>query len=96
MSTATTPRARRGRVGADDRRPAARLAGRGASSRSRRTTQPRSTRTRTWPRNLRSGDGRAIPPPLELARAIVLVAIAILAITIVLPALLEIAAGPFR
>lgn len=99
MSMATTPRARRGRVGADDRRPPrppARLAGRSASSRSRRTTPPRSTRTRTWQRNLRSGYGRAIAPPLELARAIVLVAIAILAITIVFPALLEIAAGPFR
>jgi hypothetical protein len=49
-----------------------------------------------WPRTLRTGSRRSIAPRLELARAIVLVAIAILAITIVLPALLEIAAGPFR
>jgi hypothetical protein len=49
-----------------------------------------------WPRKIQSASRRASAVPLELTRAIVLVAIAILAITIVLPALLEIAAGPFR
>jgi hypothetical protein len=48
------------------------------------------------PRRIRPGSRRAVAVPLELARAILLIAIAILAITIVLPALLEISSRSFR
>jgi hypothetical protein len=40
--------------------------------------------------------GHRLPLGIELVRATILVALAVLAITLILPALLELAAAPFR
>lgn len=40
--------------------------------------------------------GHQLPLEIELVRAILLIALAVLSITLVLPALLELAAAPFR
>jgi len=77
------------------RRRAVRLSGDGLSLAPPSKTDRTTARIRQRLRIVDSGSGRQDAIPVELVRMILLIALAILAITVVLPAILELATGPF-